>query len=79
MAKAIVIMEIQHFLYFWKHNKTKYETQNFQSLINWEYAKNKLENELKLAYLEENFQYYPDIDQTTNTGSTGKSYIVKMI
>ena len=40
---------------------------------------NKLENELKLAYLEENFQYYPDIDQTTNTGSTGKSYIVKMI
>lgn len=69
---------IQHFpIFFESTTKTKYETQNFRSLINWEYAKNKLENELKLAYLEENFQYYPDIDQTTNTGSTGKSYIVK--
>lgn len=57
--------------------KTKYEVQTFRSLIGWKLKSRKLRNDFKLAYLEDNFQYFGNIYKPKTSGGTGKQYVIK--
>ncbi len=68
----------QHFpVFFDSQTKTKYETQNVRSLLVWDWNTSKLNNVLRAAYTEENFQYFDNIDKPKSSGGTGKNYILK--
>jgi len=68
----------QHYPIFSENQtKTKYQVQTFRSLAGWKFRTGKIRNNLKLAYLEDNFQYFGDINKTKTSGGTGKQYIVK--
>ncbi|MFC6267192.1 TonB-dependent receptor plug domain-containing protein [Frigoriflavimonas asaccharolytica] len=58
-------------------NKTKYETSSARNLLSYEYNSAKIKNIFRLAYLEENFDYFADIDGPKSSGGTGKNYIIK--
>lgn len=58
-------------------NKTKYKAQTLRSLIAWDINKNNLSNSLKMAYTEDNFQYFADLNQPKASGADGKNYIFK--
>lgn len=58
-------------------NKTKYKAQTLRSLLAWDIHKSKLSNSLKVAYTEDNFQYFGDIDKPKESGAEGKNYIFK--
>lgn len=57
--------------------KTKYLVQTFRSLAGWKLHSNKIKNDLKLVYLEDNFQYFGDIDKAKSSGGIGKQYIIR--
>ncbi|MCT3948135.1 TonB-dependent receptor [Elizabethkingia anophelis] len=68
----------QHYpVFFETTTPTKYKTQNIRSLIAWEYNKKNINNNLRLAYTEENFQYYASITEPKSSGGSGKNYIIK--
>ena len=68
----------QHYpVFFETTTPTKYKAQNTRSLIAWEYNKKNINNNLKLAYTEENFQYYANITEPKSSGGSGKNYIIK--
>ncbi|MDR2206194.1 MAG: TonB-dependent receptor [Flavobacteriaceae bacterium] len=58
-------------------NKTKYETQNVRSLISWDWTKTFLQNSFKMAYTEENYQYFGDLEKPETNGGIGKNLIIK--
>lgn len=64
-------------VFFESQTKTKYETQNVRSLISWDWTLSKFANSFKVAYTEENFQYFSDINKSYFSGGSGKNYIVK--
>ena len=69
---------IQHYPIFSEYaTKTKYLTNNFRSLASWDFKSMKVQNVLRLAFLEEEFQYFAYIDRPKSSGGTGKSYIAK--
>lgn len=59
------------------YTKTKYLTDNFRSLAGWDFHSEKIKNILKLAFLEENFQYFDHVDQPKTSGGYGRNYIAK--
>ena len=68
----------QHYPIFDENQtKTKYLVQTFRSLAGWKLNSNKIKNDLKLVYLEDNFQYFGDITKAKSSGGTGKQYIVR--
>ncbi|WP_407509243.1 TonB-dependent receptor plug domain-containing protein [Elizabethkingia anophelis] len=68
----------QHYpVFFETTTPTKYKAQNTRSLIAWEYNKKNINNNLRLAYTEENFQYYANITEPKSSGGSGKNYIIK--
>ncbi len=68
----------QHYPVFSENQtKTKYPVQTFRSLAGWKLHSGNFRNNLKLAYLEDNFQYFNDIDKPKASSGTGKQYIVK--
>lgn len=68
----------QHYPIFDENQtKTKYLVQTFRSLVGWKSHSTKIKNDLKLVYLEDNFQYFGDIDKTKSSGGIGKQYIVR--
>jgi len=68
----------QHYpVFFESQTPTRYETQNFRSLVSWDWKKTKFNNILRAAYTEENFQYFPILNQPSTSGGLGKNYIVK--
>ncbi len=68
----------QHYpVFFETTTPTKYKAQNTRSLIAWEYNKKNINNNLRLAYTEENFQYYANIAEPKSSGGSGKNYIIK--
>ena len=68
----------QHYpAFFETTTPTKYKAQNTRSLIAWEYNKKNINNNLRLAYTEENFQYYANITEPKSSGGSGKNYIIK--
>lgn len=68
----------QHYPIFDENQtRTKYKVQTLRSLAGWELNSNKIKNDLKLVYLEDNFQYFGDINQAKSSGGTGKQYIFR--
>ena len=59
------------------YTKTKYLSDNFRSLASWDFHSEKIKNILRLAFLEEDFQYFDHIDRPKSSGGTGKNYIAK--
>lgn len=57
--------------------RTQYDSQNMRSLISWSLDKSNLTNTLIAAYIEENFQYYGNINQPKTNAGKGQNYIVK--
>ncbi len=57
--------------------KTKYLTNTLRSLINWNFNSAKIINNFKVAYLQDEFQYFDDIDQPKSSGGTAKTYLAK--
>ena len=68
----------QHYPIFDENQtKTKYKVQTLRSLAGWKLNSNKIKNDLKLVYMEDNFQYFGDIGRAKSSGGTGKQYIVR--
>ena len=68
----------QHYPIFSENQtKTKYSVQTFRSLAGWKLHSGKFRNNFKLAYLEDQFQYFADIDKAGTSGGIGKQYIMK--
>ena len=83
-AKNEVYWQSQHYdsdqhypIFSENQTKTKYLVQTFRSLAGWKLHSGKFKNNLKFAYLEDQFQYYGDIYKSKTSGGTGKQYIVK--
>ena len=57
---------------------TKYETQNFRSLLGWKLKKNKLSNDFKMAYLTDDYQYFANSERKdSKSGGSSGQYILK--
>lgn len=68
----------QHYPIFDENQtKTKYQVQTLRSLAGWKLNSGKIKNDLKLVYLEDNFQYFGDINKAKSSGGIGKQYIVR--
>ena len=68
----------QHYPVFEEsYTKTKYLVQTLRSLAGWKMNLGNIHNDLKVAYLEDNFQYFADIDKAQTSGGTGKQYIIR--
>lgn len=68
----------QHYPIFSENQtKTKYLVQTFRSLAGWKSNFGNVKNDFKLAYLEDNFQYFGNIDKPKTSGGIGKLYIIK--
>ena len=59
------------------YSKTKYFSDSFRSLVNWNYHSKKIQNNFKVAYLQDEFQYFNNIDQPKSSGGTAKTYLAK--
>lgn len=64
-------------VFFEEDTKTKYLTQGFRSLLHWDHQNQHFSNHLKLAFLEEQFRHFADIEKTESTGSGGQLFMVK--
>lgn len=58
-------------------NRTKYGTYNLRTMLGWNYNSPALKNQLSLAYLEENFDFYQDIDLPKSSGASGKTLVAR--
>lgn len=68
----------QHYPIFDEYQtRTKYQVQTLRSLAGWKLNSNRVKNDLKLVYLEDNFQYFGDINKAKSSGGIGKQYIVR--
>ena len=59
------------------YSKTKYFTDSFRSLVSWNYNSTKIQNSFKVAYLEDEFQYFDHIDRPKSSGGTAQTYLTK--
>ena len=59
------------------YSKTKYFSDSFRSLANWNYHSKKIQNSFKIAYLEDEFQYFNNIDQPKSSDGNAKTYLAK--
>ncbi len=58
--------------------KTKYQNKNFKSQLVWEHHWDKFNAFTRLAYLDEYYQYFPNLtNDINNTYGKAKSYIAK--
>lgn len=57
--------------------KTKYKTNSFRTLADWNMHASKVRNNLKLAYLEDEFQYFGNIRQPKTSGGATKIHLAK--
>ena len=68
----------QHFpIYQSTETKTKYETQSTRSLLSWDVNTNKFVNSLKMAYTEDDFQYFNNINSPKFSSGTSQNIIFK--
>lgn len=68
----------QHFPIFSENsNRTKYITNGFKSLLNWNFHNADFSNQLSFAYVEDAYDYYADADGARSNGATGKTFVVK--
>lgn len=58
-------------------DRTKYDSQTFRSMLGVKSNFNTFKNDLKVAYLEDNFQYFGDANSAKSSGGTSKQYLIK--
>ncbi|SIS51864.1 iron complex outermembrane recepter protein [Kaistella chaponensis] len=69
---------VQHYPIFSESmTKTKYISDTFRSLVNWNFRTEKVQNIFRLAYLEDEFQYFSNINKAKSSGGTAKIYLAK--
>ena len=69
---------VQHYpVYSEDFTKTKYFSDTFRSLVSWDLKAKKLQNSFKLAYLEDEFQYFDHIENPKSSGGTANIYLAK--
>lgn len=69
---------VQHYPIFSENQtKSKYKTANFYNLLSWNWRDKKFKNDFKLAFIEENFDYFAEVDRPKSSGGRGKHFIVK--
>lgn len=69
---------IQHYPIFSEYaTKTKYFSYTFRSLADWNFKTAKIQNSFKLAFLEDEFQYFDNTDKPKSSGGTAKTYLAK--
>lgn len=69
---------VQHYpVYSEDFTKTKYFSDTFRSLVSWDLKAKKLQNSFKLAYLEDEFQYFDHIENPKSSGGTASIYLAK--
>ncbi|HQC06832.1 MAG TPA: TonB-dependent receptor [Kaistella chaponensis] len=69
---------VQHYpVYSEDFTKTKYFSDTFRSLVSWDFKAKKLQNSFKLAYLEDEFQYFDHIENPKSSGGTANIYLAK--
>ncbi len=56
---------------------SKLNTNNYQGLIGWNYKKNNISNRLTTAWVYENFDYYPNKDNSNFTNNKSQSFYFK--
>lgn len=57
--------------------KTQYRSSTFRSLISWKYKRDKIENHLKTAYLEDDFSYFAKVGNAKSSGGLSKTLLAK--
>lgn len=57
--------------------KTAYESNTFRSLLTWKYQKEKIENYVRAAYLEDEFGYFAKIGSPKTSGGISKTLLLK--
>lgn len=66
----------QHYPIFSENQtKTKYQVQTIRSLAGWKLRSGQFKNNLKFAYLEDNFQYFSDIDKPKTSSGIGNNIL----
>lgn len=69
---------LQHFpIFSITQIKTKYETNSFKSLLNWNYHSSKINNFLRTAYIEDEYGYFANITSPKTSGTKSQTYLVK--
>jgi iron complex outermembrane receptor protein len=69
---------VQHYPIFSESmTKTKYISDTFRSLVNWNFRTEKVQNIFRLAYLEDEFQYFSNINKAKSSGGSAKIYLAK--
>ncbi|MGV4415354.1 TonB-dependent receptor [Chryseobacterium sp. T1] len=58
-------------------DRTKYDTQTFRSLLGLKSNFNNFKNDFKVAYLEDNFQYFGNANTVKSSGGASKQYLIK--
>ena len=76
-AQTQIYAGIQHFPTSEFGTKTKYLSNTFRSLLNWNFTSGHSTNSFKLAFLEDEFQYFDHIDYPKSSGGLGKTYLTK--
>ncbi len=58
-------------------NKTKYMSQGIRSLLAWDLTNGNLKNSLKTVFVQDEFQYFGNVNAPKTNGGTSKNLIVK--
>lgn len=68
----------QHYpIFSVSQTKTKYEAQTTRSLLTWSIERPRFHNNLRLAYMEENFGYYGEVSRPKSSGGKAMVHLVK--
>ncbi|WP_226065750.1 TonB-dependent receptor plug domain-containing protein [Kaistella polysaccharea] len=68
----------QHFPIFSEFaTKTKYLTQTFRSLLEWNFKSSQFSNTFKVAFLQDDFQYFDHLEGPKNSGGNSHVYLAK--
>ena len=69
---------VQHFpVFFESSTKTKYLAKTFRSLLSWDFKSEKIHNILRTVYLEDEFQYFGNINSSKTSGGISHTYLTK--
>ena len=69
---------LQHFPIFSENQiRTKYATKSSRNLFSWNFKQKSTENDLKIAFLEENFDYFENINRPKSSGGKANTFLVK--
>lgn len=68
---------VQHYPTSEFGTQTKYLSNTFRSLLAWDFNSTKINNSFKVAFLQDDFQYFDNIDQPKSSGGSGETYFAK--